>query len=386
MAGDVAVAVVVLGVALLGAPPTVGELGAPRVELGLDVLLPITAASALLLVRRDFPRLVWVGTVLVSCYLVAVGDEPGRGFPATVVALYTVAAHVGRRWAVVSALVTMAVGALAAVRGFSDGLVDPVTLAVLPWCGLAAALGDAVRVNRLRLADARERARVAEQTRDEEARRRVAEERLHLSRELHDVIGHQLAVINVQAGAAEQLTRSDPVAAAEAMAQVRSAAAEALQQTGRLVGLLRTAEEEPREPTPHLAKLADLVARTRAGGVEVLWNQRGEVATGDPVVDQHGYRIAQEALTNAVRHGDGRVVLTTRRDDDALTLEVRNRVLEQPREAGASSGHGLVGMRERAALCGGTMSVERVGDQHLLSVRLPVRDAGDVQPVGGGPR
>lgn len=369
---DVALAVVVLVVGLLGAPPATVEGVLPRPELDLGVALPLLVGSVALLARRRRPVPVWAVTLLVVGVL-AVTGEPGRGLPAAVVALYTVASRSPRRTGVLAAVVTALVGLAAALAG-EVGVADPVTLAVLPWCGLAAALGDAVRVHRASLLDARERARVAEQTRDEEARRRVAEERLHLSRELHDVVGHHLAVINVQAGLAQRFAERDPGAAAQALGEVRAAAGEALQQTGRLVGLLRSDEVE-RDPVPHLEQLPGLVAAIRAGGVAVTWERRGVVATGDPVVDQHAFRIAQEALTNAVRYGDGRVELRTDLDDGRYLLQVRNDVATDPPPAG--SGLGLVGMRERVALCGGEIEVEHADGRHAVRVVLPVRrDAG----------
>lgn len=377
---DVVVSVAVFVAAVLGAPPAVVRSALPQVEVEPVVVLTLALSSLLLLVRRDFPRSVWAGTLVLAVGTAVLGEEAGRGLPAAVVALYTVAAVTDRRWAVGGAAITVVVGAVIAWSAATGGAADPVTFAVLPWCGLAAALGDTVRVHRQSLLEARVRADVAEQTREEEALRRVAEERLRLSRELHDVIGHHLAVINVQAGAAEEVARSDPRAAAAALGQVRAAAAEALRQTGRLVGLLREDEDEvPLEPSPHLQRLPALVEAARSTGVEVTWRQRGAFTTGDVSVDHHGFRIAQEALTNALRHGTGPVLLTTERVEGAFRIEVRNAVGPGPTDAGAapgSAGHGLVGMRERTALCGGSLSAGKVGSEYVVVAELPVTEAG----------
>jgi signal transduction histidine kinase len=373
--------VAVFVAAVLGAPPAVVRSALPQVAVEPSVVVTLALSSLLLVVRRDFPRAVWIGTLVLAVGTAVLGEGAGRGLPAAVVALYTLASVTDRRWAVGDAAITVVVGALIAFGAATDGAGDPITFAVLPWCGLAAALGDTVRVNRRSLREAQERASLAEQTREEEALRRVAEERLRLSRELHDVIGHHLAVINVQAGVAEEVGRRDPDAAVVAMGQVREAAAEALRQTGRLVGLLREDEDEvPLEPAPHLQRLPELVEAARSSGVEVIWRQRGPVSTGDPSVDHHGFRIAQEALTNALRHGVGPVLLSTERVDGAFLIEVRNAVgpvistLPATPGAASPSGHGLVGMRERTALCGGSLRVEQVGNEHIVRAELPVHE------------
>lgn len=371
---DVVLVLLVLVVAVTGAPPTVSELGAPRVLVRPDVVVPAALAAGALLLRRRRPVLAWAATVAVVLLALVVSDDPGRSFVAVVAALFGLAVRTSRRTAFGAAMVTTLLGSAVAVGTLPGGLADPVALALLPWCGLAAVLGDAVRVNRTMLDSARERADVAERTREEEAGRRVAEERLRLSRELHDVIGHHLAVINAQAGAAEQLLAADPDASRAALSQVRGAAGEALRQTGRLVGVLRAPDEDAAlDPLPRLEDVPRLVADVRSRGVDLEWTARGTLDVADPTVQQHGYRIVQEAVTNAVRHGTGTVRLRTERDADTLLVEVRNAVGPDAGAPGAV-GHGLTGMRERVALCRGTLDVRREGAEHVVLVRIPLAE------------
>lgn len=379
---DGALAAVVLVAALLGAPPNTRPAVPSWPEPDPAVVVPIVLASIVLVARRLHPRSVWFGVAFLSLVPAFAAGETGRGLPAVAVALYTVSAYAGRRWAVGAGLATMILGVALFAGTVDSALSDPAIVAVLPWCALAAALGDTVRSHRRHLADAQERARVAEETREEEARRRVAEERLRLSRELHDVIGHHLAVINVQAGLAEVLTGRDPSGAVSALEQVRGATSEALEQTGALVGHLRldADEREAAAPAASLADLPALVDSVRAGGTEVRWTRRGSLPSHDPQVARHAFRIVQEALTNAVRHGTGPVQLVTDHHADELVVEVVNGLradtaAQTGKVGAAAGGHGLIGMGERAALCGGSLTSDRACGEYTLRVILPTRRA-----------
>jgi signal transduction histidine kinase len=265
-----------------------------------------------------------------------------------------------------------------------SGLVDaqdPVVYAVVAWCGLAAALGDAVRSNRAVLAAALERARRAEDSRDAEAMMRVAEERLRISRELHDVVAHHVAVVNVQAGVAEHLASSDPPAAREALARVRAASRLALHEMGAIVGLLRAAADpddpdvDAAPPAPGAAQIPALVDSLRDGGLEVSWSHEGPALGGTAGDDLHLYRVIQEALTNAARHGGGSVALRTKQDRNVVTVEVLNTVPAVGAPTDPEGGHGLVGMRERMALVGGELAAGAATDgTFVLRARFPVEE------------
>ncbi|WP_258040299.1 sensor histidine kinase, partial [Streptomyces sp. SM9] len=175
---------------------------------------------------------------------------------------------------------------------------------IFAWLGLAAAAGDAVRSRRAYITAIHERADRAERTREEEARRRVAEERLRIARDLHDVVAHHIALVNVQAGVAAHVMDRRPDQAKEALAHVREASRSALDELRATVGLLRQSgdPEAPTEPAPGLARLDDLAERFRNAGlpVEIACPDRGDPLPA--AVDLAAYRVVQEALTNVHKH------------------------------------------------------------------------------------
>jgi signal transduction histidine kinase len=246
---------------------------------------------------------------------------------------------------------------------FADGgWFAPENLAVFGWTAAATAIGDARRSRRAYIFAVEERARRAEETREEEARRRVAEERLRIARELHDVVAHHIAVINVQAGAAAHVLPTRPEAVGPALAHIRRASDTALKELSAVVGVLRNAE-----PTRGLARLGELLDALAAAGLRVEHTQHGQARELPAVVDLAAYRIVQEALTNAQRHGTGTACLVVTYEPDRVVVEVTNPV--GPPSPG--SGYGLVGMRERAAAAGGTVTAGLDDRQFVVRAELP---------------
>jgi signal transduction histidine kinase len=231
-----------------------------------------------------------------------------------------------------------------------------------------------VRSRRAYVAAIEERARRAEETREEEARRRVVEERLRIARELHDVVAHRMAVINVQAAAAAHLLQTDPTAAATSMEHVRASASTVLEELGSLLHVLRRGDEDtPLEPSPTLADLGALIASFAPSGLVVDRRDEGNPPALPESLQVTVYRLVQEALTNAHRYGDGRAGLTIVYEPEALRLEIANRPGAIGRSA-AGTGLGLVGMDERVAAAGGTISHGLRDDgMFVVQVRLPVR-------------
>jgi signal transduction histidine kinase len=377
---DGAVAVGVFVASLAGLPPTSrsADTLAPS-ELTTASLVVLAVASSLLIVRRFQPMLVWaIVTVLVLGVVSLLGAQ-GRGVPVVFVALYTVAAHTGRRRAVLAAAATGVVAFIVVTTRFGLGPDDALGYAAVASILLAGAIGDAVRSNREVVAAAVERAERAESSRDEEARRRVVEERLRIGRELHDVVAHHVAAITVHAGVAEHLLTADPAEATASLRHVRESSTKALEEMHALVDVLR--ERAPGDggttdtvaPAPTLAELDALVDRLRASGAQVTHHRIGSFPELDELTGLHLYRITQEALTNAARHGTGPVDLETRAGADALHLVVRNPVAA-PASAPGNGGYGLVGMRERAALVGARLAAgpSPTGQQWVVDVRLPL--------------
>ena len=244
---------------------------------------------------------------------------------------------------------------------------------MIAWSLMAVAVGDAVRSRRDYLAAVEERARRAEETREEEARRRVVEERLRIARELHDLVAHRMAVINVQAGVASHLLRSRPDEAEQAMRIVRESASEVLGELGDMLSVLRNVDdpEAPVEPAPTLRDLGTLVESFAAAGLEVSWESSGTLEDVPDSVQLALFRLVQEGLTNAQRYGEGRASLRVERSPVAVDVAIENRIAAGADPA-AGSGYGLLGMRERVAAVGGTVEIGPTGDGRFgITAHLP---------------
>jgi signal transduction histidine kinase len=222
---------------------------------------------------------------------------------------------------------------------------------IIPFM-VAAALfaGIAVANRNAYVASIRDRA-------EQDARRRLDEERLRIARELHDVVAHTMATINVQAGVAAHVLPTRPEAAAESLQAIKTASKEGLRELRAILNVLRQADDaDPTQPAPGTARLEDLIAGARRAGVETTF-----AVTGDPVplpaaVDLAAYRIIQESLTNTIRHaGPATAAVSLGYQLDELRIDVTDTGRGQPVIAGSGGGLGLAGMRERAAAVGGTV-------------------------------
>lgn len=333
----------------------------------------IIAGSVLLALRRRFTRAVWLATTFLGLLVVLVDAGPSPAYMPAIVALYTLATLCPLRLTVVAAVVTALAPAVIVVARTGSTVVDAFVFGTTAWSGLAAVTGVAVRSQRAVVAAAHERARQAEATREEEAQRRVAEERLRIARELHDVVAHHISVINVQAGVAGHLLRSDPNKAVEALGHVREASQIVLSEVPGLLGLLRTADDQlERSPAPNLADAEELVEAVRRSGLDVTWRTTGSPVPLAPGADLTAYRVLQEAFTNAFRHGSGSALAVLGFDAAGCVLEVRNERMGHLAPAGVER-HGLVGMRERVAAVGGELTVGPEGARDwVVRARLPV--------------
>jgi signal transduction histidine kinase len=222
-----------------------------------------------------------------------------------------------------------------------------------------AGSGFAVASRRAQIAQMRDRAEQAERTREEEAHRRVDAERLRIARELHDIVAHSMATINVQAGVAVHLLREQPDQvgqAVEALEAVRSISKEALGELRGILNLLRSSDEaDPIAPVPGLSQLDDLVAMSARAGLATAVEVTGEPRRLPAAVDLTAYRVVQEALTNTLRHaGPARATVRLAYEPAELRVEVSDDG-RGPNGSGSSDldGNGLRGMRERAEAVGG---------------------------------
>jgi signal transduction histidine kinase len=345
---------------------------APR-SLATGDILAIAAAFLAMTGRRLWPRPILVATAAVlGAFVIIQGNRQPVLEVALVIVAATLGASVDRRkaWIVAGgcALALFVVGGLWADRGWWS----PENLSTVAWIGMATAVGDAARSRRAFINAIEERARRAEETREEEARRRVAEERMRIARELHDVVAHHIAVINVQAGAATHVLQTRPEQVGPALAHIRRASDTVLKELAAVVGVLRNSDDldVATEPTRGLARLSDLLDTFAASGLKVEHRQHGQARELPAVVDLAAYRIVQEGLTNAQKHGTGAACLEVSYTQDAVLLDIGNAVA--PGQSAAGSGYGLVGMRERASAAGGTVSAGAVdGGRFAVHAELP---------------
>ncbi|MGW1773782.1 sensor histidine kinase [Streptomyces sp. NPDC002104] len=359
--------------------PTFGT----RTPEPFSLVLMVLGAAALVL-RRRRPRAVLAVTVGLSLLELTTGEPRAPVAMCTVIALYTVASRTDRPTTWKLGLLTMAgLTGVAMLAGPLPWYAQE-NLGIFAWTGMAAAAGDAVRSRRAFIDAIQERAERAERTREEEARRRVAEERLRIARDLHDVVAHHIALVNVQAGVAAHVMDKRPDQAKEALAHVRDASRSALNELRATVGLLRQSgdPEAPTEPAPGLAVLDDLVGTFRHAGLPVkVMVQLGPAAAAPlpAAVDLAAYRVIQEALTNVRKHAGpgagaevsvvrvGGSVEVTVLDDGGSAADPS----PEPRDPGG--GHGLLGMRERAVALGGScFAGPRFGGGYRVHAILPV--------------
>lgn len=320
-----------------------------------------------LVVRRRWPipvLLIIVGLAIVRGAVWDVPEEGAMPFPSLLVATFSAALYARPPWlAVAAAPLPM----LAFFLGNFVGSPTAADLAILSFITLGAWTGGwLVRRRASQLA-------AAQAAGPELAREAVAEERARLARELHDVVAHSVTIISLQAGAAEAVLDVDPGQAREHLEAVRRTAHEALVELRRLVGVLREAVPVY-EPQGGLDRLTDLVTELRSAGLPVELSEEGSRVALPPGVDLSAFRIVQESLTNVRRHaGTVATSVRVRYCDDAVELEVVNARGSGDGALGAGSGHGLIGMRERARLYGGSLHAgEQPGGGFVVRARLPL--------------
>ncbi|MGW7439808.1 sensor histidine kinase [Streptomyces sp. NPDC054849] len=355
--------------------PTFGT----RTPEPFSLLLMLLGAAALVFRRRQ-PRAVLAVTCGLSLLELTTGEPRAPVAMCTVIALYTVAARTDRPTTWRIGVLTMAgLTGVAMLAGPLPWYAQE-NLGIFAWTGMAAAAGDAVRSRRAFVDAIRERAERAERTREEEARRRVAEERLRIARDLHDVVAHHIALVNVQAGVAAHVMDKRPDQAKEALAHVRDASRSALNELRATVGLLRQSgdPEAPTEPAPGLSVLDELVDTFRHAGlpVEVIVQLECEAGALPAAVDLAAYRVIQEALTNVRKHaGPGaRAEVSVVRVGPSVEVTVLDDGGgAEPPDAEPGGGHGLLGMRERTGALGGScFAGPRYGGGYRVHAILPV--------------
>ena len=336
---------------------------------GVLVLLAFVVSAPLVL-RTRFPLSAWAvsaATVIFTSLVIPPGSLGGTEVPVAGVlvyglCLYAVAVRGRPRVVVAAAAVTVA-GAAYVDPG---AVPQAVFLAAVPIL-----LGVVVRVWR-----SGER-QLEEQERRHSGERALLEERQRIARELHDVVAHHMSVIAIQAEAARYKTADPPPELMESFGDIRASALAGLAELRRVLGVLRTGGQDT-APQPGLADLDALLDSARSGRVSVTVTRSGNPMPLPDGVDLSAYRIVQEALSNAMRHAPGsHVQVRVAYRPDGLALEVGNDagppILVPSGTRAAGGGHGLVGMRERATMLGGSMDAGPTGDGgFLVTAVLPV--------------
>lgn len=303
---------------------------------------------------------------------------------AAMVGIYSVANHGldrHRTWMHLGVVAT-GVTALAAIDWSADIQRDSATVA-LGFAGLhiaSALLGEFVHQRRQRIVDLQERASLAEEALATSAREAVVEERSRIAREMHDVVAHGMSVITVQASAAQEIAHSNPDKTVEVLAGIETVGRESLSELRRMVGVLRDGEvtEPSLSPQPTLSDIAGAVAQSVEAGVEtelIVTGHKPEVAAG---IELTAFRIVQEALTNVRKHGGRSASAAVRVEygENEITIEVSDDGAGATSSLSASGGgHGLIGMRERVDIYGGTFSAgARQGGGYLVRALLPTNE------------
>lgn len=306
-----------------------------------------------LVVRRRWPLAV---TIWCGCLTIVYGTsslpDPNVPYPA-LVAVYTVTAHTNRRTAALTAVLTAVSITFALLIDLDDIDAEDVTVNYLIFA-TAWLLGDSARRRRDRAVEFEQRAVELERRREAEARAAAEAERNRIARDMHDVVAHHLSMMVVQAEAGPVAIQGDPQRAEEAFDAISSAGKDALVEMRRLLGVLKSDEAAPLMPQRGIAAVGELVDRVRAAGIDAQVRCDIGDAQIPTAVDVSAYRIVQEALTNAVRHGHpNRVDVAIDLHDGELTIDVADDGVGGATETG---GHGLVAMHERVGLVGGEVA------------------------------
>ncbi|GAA2949655.1 MULTISPECIES: sensor histidine kinase [Streptomycetaceae] len=381
-------AVVLLG--LSGMSIVAGQVGdGPERVAAVPIAVGLCVAVAL---RRRAPEKMLLLTILMGVAQLSLGVEPGAADFAMLVITYTVA-MAGERWASRLALgCSLGAAGLSQVRWpeeMSSGSwaqsVFVVVVMTVPFV-LAWVLGDSMRTRRAYLSQLEERAARLEREREAQSKVAVAAERARIARELHDVVAHNVSVMVVQADGAAYVMDASPDQARQALETISSTGRQALAEMRRLLGVLRTGDtREGGEyvPQPDVEQIEDLVDQVRQTGLAVDFKIEGTPRPLPTGVELTAYRIVQEALTNTRKHGgpDAGASVRLLYFDDGLGLLVeddgRGAAHELYEDGGADgAGHGMIGMRERVGMVGGTLDAgPRPGGGFRISALLPLKPA-----------
>lgn len=362
---DLALAIITVGISslLFLAGPDDVDAGWPDLAAGIGAFFLIAGR------RFHTPVLLAVALAWTTVHVAAVGRPTVLIF-AILVLLATLCVRLDR-WPAIGLGVVVAVSLyVIALVGSDAELGDARAVIGIAWTAGAVGIADATRSWRQYRESADAQVRSAVLAAAAQTQQQLVEERLAIARELHDYLAHNLSVMNVQTGAALHLLRSDPDRAEESLIAARDAGRSVLEETRDLLAVLRHDDSDgaPRASLPTIEELSTLVETMRSAGLTVTWTRTGAQRDLAPAVSLAAYRIVQESLTNAAKHGTGAAELITGWDDEGLTIQIANEIGTQTDTAG---GQGLVGMQERASANGGRLVAGPGGDRFVVDAWLP---------------
>lgn len=353
------------------------DTGSPDQFTSLSGIDPVPLAgacamAAVLLLRRRRPLGVFAVVGTASVVLALAGHQSPGGIIATGIAVYQVA-RLGRRQVTIvcAALAVVALGSILVVQ-YRQSLVP--AFSILAIIGLAAALGDAVQGRRASMI---ERARQAEEAREQEVQRRVIDERVGIARELHDAAAHQIAVINLHAGAGAAALESGRTAdAMRSLTTIQNSASNVLSEIAALLVVLRDPDgnaDEHLPPVHGLGDLSTLIHSFEESGLHVAYARNVTIPPISGAVDVVAYKLIQEALTNAHKHG-GRTTarLEIAAEGSHLRIVVTNALPLNRERPLPVSGHGLTGMHERVSSVRGVLHTIVGADEFTVDIHLPL--------------
>lgn len=367
---DLAVAVIVVG---LGLGLSYGT--SDNFDNGWADVVAGVGAFVLLALRSRWPWALFGINALWLAGFVIIYQRPTLLMFAGLVLLSTVCVRL-ERWPAVGLGVVSAAGLYATALRISDvdDFGDARAVIFIAWAAVAVGVADAARSFRRAQASAEAELRSALLASEAQTRQHVSEERLTIARELHDLLAHNLSVMNVQTGAALHLLRSDPDEAEQSLLAARDAGKNVLDELRDLLGVLRHEDGDAGRTSslPTLDQLPDLVETMRAAGLDVRWTRSGAPRPLAPAVSLASYRIVQEALTNAAKHGTGTADLITDWEADRFVIRITNPLASTAGDDSEGGGHGLIGMRERAVANGGRLAVGESDRSFAIEAWLPV--------------
>lgn len=364
---DVALATAVALMATLGT----AEAAAPGSLDGVGYGL-LAVGALPLVVHRRWPLGVFAVAVVTQIAYLLLGYPEGIDWLATAVALGSVTSAHGWRWAIPLVIICLGLS-MSDVLDRGVAAFDLESAVLVVGSGCAVAVGEWVRTRRAYLLAVEEHAAMLERTKDREASRLVGEERLRIAREVHDVVAHAIASINVLAGAGEHVSARAPERAREALTAIRDASGEALEDLRSILGMLRDEDEAAADFRPGLADVDRLVTMAEEAGLETVLAVDGDRRPLPTPVDLAAYRIVQESVTNALKHAaNARLEIALGYRPNALDLRVRDDGVG-PGSGEITEGHGIRGMRERALMLGGRLEAGPCqGGGFEVSAHLPL--------------